>query len=244
MSPTPVRRPLTVRALVGSLLGRNPPPVGAVRFGSFDRLTPISRDFGYDRGQPVDRYYIEAFLASHAAEVRGHVVEVGDDAYTRRFGGDSVTRRDILHVSADNPQATLIADLADAANVPSDRFDCVIVTQTLHLIYDMGAAVRTLHRILRPGGVCLATVPGISQVGRGAWQDTWYWALTGTAARRLFSDAFGGEGVSVETHGNVLASCAFLQGIASDELTRTELDYHDPSFPLVVTVRAVKTAKL
>src|SRR3954469_20019384 len=168
MSMKPPPR-FTPRTLLGWLLGRRPPPPGAVRIGSLHRLTPISRAFGFDRGQPVDRHYIEAFLAAHAGDVRGDVVEIGDDAYTRRFGGDRVVRSDILHVSADNPRATIVADLADADHIASDSFDCVIVTQTLPLIFDIAAAVRTIHRILRPGGVCLATVPGISQVDAGAW---------------------------------------------------------------------------
>ena len=237
---TPSHAPLTLRALMDWLRGRRPPPPGAVRFGSLRRLTPISRAFGYDRGQPVDRYYIERFLAAHAADVRGGVVEVGDDAYTRRFGGDRVARSDILHVDHENPRATIVADLASAEHIPSNSFDCVIVTQTLHLIFDVAAAVRTIHRILRPGGVCLATVPGISQVDSGAWQDYWYWSLTPAAARRLFGDAFGSGAVAVEAHGNVLSSAAFLYGLASSELSRHELDHDDPSYPLVVTIRAVK----
>jgi SAM-dependent methyltransferase len=232
--------PLSPRALLGWLLGRRPPPVGAVRFGSLRRLTPISRVFGYDRGQPIDRHYIESFLAAHARDVRGAVVEVGDDEYTRRFGAGSVTRSDILHVSADNPRATIVADLACAEHIASNSFDCVIVTQTLHLIFDVAAAVRTVHRILRPGGVCLATVPGISQVDSGAWQDYWYWSLTPAAARRLFTEAFTGGDVAVEAHGNVLASTAFLYGLAASELSRAELDANDPSYPLLVTIRAVK----
>ena len=50
-------------------------------------LEPVSRSFGFDRGTPVDRRYIEQFLARHAAAIRGDVLEVGDDGYTRRFGG-------------------------------------------------------------------------------------------------------------------------------------------------------------
>ena len=228
------------RAFAGWLLGRRGPPVGLVRLGTLGRVEPVSRRFGYDRGQPVDRYYIERFLAREAALVRGRVVEVGDDAYTRRFGGGHVERSDVLHVSAANPRATIVADLASADHVPSDTFDCAIVTQTLHLVYDVAAAVRTIHRILRPGGVCLATVPGISQVDAGEWQDTWFWTMTPAAVRRLFGDAFVGGAVLAEGHGNVAASCAFLHGLASSELSRRQLDHHDPSFPLVTTVRAVK----
>ena len=182
------------------------------------RLVPVSREFGYDRGLPVDRYYIERFLAEHAQLVAGRVLEVGDDAYTRRFGGERVTSSDVLNIDAAIPGTTVVADLADAAHLPSESYDCLVVTQTLHLVYDLPAAVATLHRVLRPGGTLLLTVPGISPVSTDRWADTWYWALTPHAARRLFVEEFVGGEVEVTAHGNVLAAVAFLEGLAADEL--------------------------
>lgn len=218
-------------------------PLGGARFGNLRRVAPVSRAFGYDRGSPVDRRYIEAFLAENAPDIRGRVLEVGDDAYTRRFGGGRVEVADVLHVHEANPKATIVDDLSTGQRIPSGAFDCVVLTQTLHLIYDVGAAARTLHRVLKPGGVLLATVPGISQVDRGEWGDTWYWAFTPASARRLFRDAFPDGDVQVEAHGNVLAATAFLYGLAAEELRRGELDHHDPQYPLVVTVRARKAAE-
>ena len=153
-------------------------PTRAVRFGDLRRLTPFSREFGFDRGTPVDRFYIEWFLSCSEADICGRVLEIGDNSYTKRFGGNRVTHSDVLHVQEGNPQATFVGDLTSAEHIPSDVFDCIILTQTLHLIYDMKAAMRTLYRILKPGGVLLATVPGISQLERGPWKDAWYWSLT------------------------------------------------------------------
>ena len=219
------------------------PPVGAVSFGDLRRLTPVSRVFGFDRGTPVDRYYIEDFLARNAECIRGRVLEVGDDSYTRRFGGDRVAQRDVLHVSADNPHATIVADLASADHVPSNLFDCIILTQTLHLIYDVRAAIQTLRRILKPGGVLLATFPGITQIDHFDWSGSWYWAFTALSARRLFGEAFAATHLEVETHGNVLAATAFLQGIALEEMSKSELDYNDPDYQVILTVAATKEAE-
>jgi SAM-dependent methyltransferase len=216
------------------------PPVGGVRFGGLRRVTPISHRFGYDRGRPIDRYYIEGFLAQHADDVRGRVLEIGDDSYTRRFGGDRVTLRDVLHVTEGNPYATIVGDLTCADHIPSDAFDCVILTQTLHLIYDVRAALNTLHRILKPGGVLLATFPGISQIDHYDWGGTWYWAFTTRSAQRLFAEAFPAENVAVEAHGNVLAAIAFLHGLAVEEMRPEELDYCDPDYEVLITLRAVK----
>ena len=53
------------------------PPLGWVKFGHLRRLTPFNRRWGYVRGLPVDRYYIENFLAGHAQDIHGHVLEIG-----------------------------------------------------------------------------------------------------------------------------------------------------------------------
>ena len=118
------------------------PPKGKVRFGDLRRLTPLSNEFGFDRGLPIDRYYIEFFLARHASDIHGHVLEVGDDSYMCRFGGDRVLKKDILHVAEGNPAATIVADLARADHIPSNQFDCIILTQTLHLVYNVDAACK------------------------------------------------------------------------------------------------------
>jgi SAM-dependent methyltransferase len=209
-------------------------------FGNLRRVTPISRDFGFDRGQPIDRYYIEQFLERHAGDVQGRVLEIGDDAYTDKFGANRVTVSDVLHVDDSNPAATIVGDLAHADHIPSDTFDCIILTQTLHLIYDVPAAIRTLHRILRPGGVLLATFPGVSQIARDRWGETWYWGFTALSARRLFEESFPAGSIQVESRGNVLTALGFLHGLAMEELRQKELDYNDPTYQVLIMLRVEK----
>ena len=230
------------RALDSLRGGLSCPPVGWVRMGNLRRLSPLSDQFGYDRGQPVDRYYIERFLARHADDIRGRVLEVADNSYTRFFGGERVTQSDVLDVAKDNPQATILADLTCGETIPSDAFDCIVLTQTLHLVYDVRAAIRTLYRILRPGGVLLATFPGISQstVDDRAAAGSWYWGFTAHSADRLLKETFAPERVRVEAHGNVLTAMAFLYGLAAEELRPHELDHRDERYDLLVAARAVK----
>jgi len=223
---------------------RQRPPVGWVRFGSLRRLQPISRVFGYDRGLGIDRYYIEQFLASHAEDIRGHVLEIGDNAYTRKFGHTRVIKSDVLHVTEGNPKATIVADLTCADHIPSDTFDCIILTQTLNHIYDVRAALKHLHRILKPGGVLLASLPGLCQISRydmDRWGD--YWRFTNLSARRLFTEVFPQDHVEVKAYGNVLVAIAFLHGLAVQELKPEELETHDPDYQVLITVRAVKPLK-
>lgn len=218
--------------------GEPAPATGSVDFGDLRRLTPISRHFGYDRGAPVDRYYIENFLRQHAADIRGRVLEIGDASYTRRFGGEHVMKAEVMHI--DDPDADYVGDLTNADHLPSDHFDCFVLTQTLHLIYDISTAVRTVCRILKPGGVVLATAPGISQLSVDEWARYWAWSFTPLSLQNLFADVFPAEQLEITQYGNVLSSVAFLHGLASSELSREELDRNDPCYPLLMTIRAVK----
>ena len=215
-------------------------PVGDVDLGDLARLTPVSTDWGFDRGRPIDRYYIERFLQQHATDIRGSVMEIGDDTYTRRFGGPGVTHRDVLNLDADVPGTTIGADLGAAPQIPSETFDCIIATQTLQLVYDLEAAVRTLHRVLRPGGVLLATFPGITHTQDAQWSAHWCWSLTRVSARRLFQGVFAPHDVLIEGHGNVLAAVAFLEGVAAEELASKDLDYRDPAYDVTIALRAVR----
>jgi ubiquinone/menaquinone biosynthesis C-methylase UbiE len=119
----------------------------------------------------------------------------------------------------------------------------VILTQTLQFIYDMHAAVRTLHRVLKPGGVVLATCHGISQISSYDMEN-WgeYWRLTSLSARKLFTETFPQDCVTVRAYGNVLSATAFLHGLTAQELRREELDHHDPRYEVIIAVRAVKPA--
>jgi len=217
--------------------------VGKVRFGDLYRTTPISPIFGIDRGFPIERYYIEKFLDAYRTDVQGRCLEMGDPFYINKFGDGRVTKADVMHVKEGNPVATMVADLTRADHIPSNAFDCIIFTQSLQMIYDMPAALKHLHRILKPGGVLLLTSHGISKIGRRLGRDGWgeYWRLTTQSAEKLLEDTFPGADVKVGSYGNVLSSCCCLHGITSEEVATEDLDFNDPDFEVIVTVRAKKS---
>jgi hypothetical protein len=203
------------------------------------KTRPMSDSWGFERGTPVDRYYIERFLEQHAADIRGDVLEIKSSAYTDRFG-HGVTSRSVLDIDATNPRATLVGDLADPARLPAERFDCFVLTQTLQLIYDTHSAIEGARTVLRRGGTLLVTVPCISRVVPRYGLESDFWRFTPASCRKLFGDAFGPAEVTVEPVGNVGAAVAFLRGAAVEELPRYVLDANDPYFPVIVTVRAVR----
>ncbi|MBA2555988.1 MAG: polysaccharide deacetylase family protein [Chloroflexi bacterium] len=212
----------------------------AIEWGDLRYPAPVSYDWGYDRGAPVDRYYIEQFLEHHAADIRGVVLEVQESNLTRRYGQERVERHDVVDVNPSNPGATVIADLRDATPIPSNTYDCFILTQTIHVIDDMPAVLRECYRILKPGGVLLVTLPCASRVCLEYGPDGDFWRVTEAGARRLFSDAFPPDCLEIHTYGNVLVNTAFFYGLAAGELADAEFEQYDPYNPSLVGVRAVK----
>ncbi len=203
---------------------------------------PASRRFAFDRGTPIDRYFIVRFLERNAEFIRGRVLEVGDRGYTQTYGKDRVSRSDVLHVTAGNPEATIIGDLATGEGLPVGVFDCLILTQTLHVIYDVHSAVRNIFRLLAPGGVALVTIPGITPISRydaDRWGD--FWRMTPEAVRRLFAESFSPEELTVESSGNVRLAAAYLYGLAVEEIPVSAFSESDPDYPLLTCVRAIKT---
>ena len=235
--PAPCRRWLRLMQIRVS----EDPAFLCVRFGSFRRTTPIHDGFGVGRGTYIDRYYIERFLREHASDIKGRVLELSDNEYTIRFGGKKVTQSDVVDVRPDHAPATIVADLTSSDSIPSDAFDCIILTQTLNFLYDVRAAIRTVYRILKPGGCVLVSVSGIAQIAAEEMAYCGdYWRFTHLSLRRLFEESFPSDCITVEAHGNVLAAIAFLHGLAVEELRSEELDYRDPHFEVSVLLRAVK----
>jgi SAM-dependent methyltransferase len=212
-----------------------------VRLDAWASAGPVSRVFGLDRGRPIDRHYIERFLAAHADAVQGRVLEVGERAYTERFGGARVTASDVLHPVAGTPGATVVGDLTRRDTLPDGVYDCFLCTQTLNFVYDPAEALRGARRLLKPGGVLLLTAGGISQVSRFD-ADRWgmYWGFTTQSLERLLEAVFPGAH-RVESHGNALAATAFLNGVAIEDLPRPELlDATDLDFPVILTAVATR----
>lgn len=202
------------------------------------RLEPVSRLFGFDRGMPLDRYYIEKFLEEHASCITGRVLEVAGDSYTRKFGNDFVSH--ILHVDPSSDTATVTGDLSRPDSLPEALADCFICTQTFNFIYDLAGAVQGACRLLTPGGVLLATVSGISQISRydmDRWGD--FWRFTTRSAERLFAESFGE--VVVQGYGNVFVAKAFLDGLSVEDVADAGLlDFYDEDYTMTIGIFARK----
>jgi len=231
-----VRRGAEERRVPAAARPRTPGPVD---WGNLRHFEPVSDKWGFDRGLPVDRVYIEEFLERNAEFVRGDVCELLNDDYTVRFGGRRVARREILDIDAGNKQATILDDLTCPERLGTERFDCFILTQTLSYIYDCGAALRHAYASLKPGGTLLVTVPSTIRFHR---EPEDHWRFTADSLARLIAERCPGAAYEVEQKGNLVVAIAFLLGLAREDLEPAELRRDDERFPIVVLARITRPA--
>jgi len=196
---------------------------------------PLSAVYGYDRGTPIDRFYIESFLHLNSSNIKGRCLEIRNNDYTLRFGGQKVTVSDILDVDPKNHQATITADLQSMPQVPDDSYDCIILTQVLQYMREPRKAAHECRRILRRDGILLITLPALGRVDPEAGLDGDYWRFTRASASSLFD---GFSYVEIESYGNVRTAMLYLIGAAQEDIPRRLLTSHDPWFPVIISIAA------
>lgn len=213
---------------------------GLPRWGNLRRLKPFSGCHGWDRGTPIDRYYVDRFFARHCAVIAGDVLEIDRNIYTRRYGHDL---RTVHSVDIDpRSEPTFLCDLAHCEDVlPSAAYDCVLLPCTLHHLRELQACLRNVLRVVRPGGVILATGAGMVRLDA---EGIDFWHPTPAGWRELLQCVWPDCEIVVEGEGNCLAATAFNLGLALEELTPKELDYNDGLFPVVTTIYCQRPERL
>lgn len=200
------------------------------------QLKPLSRNYGSDRGEPIDRYYIEKFLSENANLIKGSCLEIENNTYCLKFGRS--LQCDVLDMNKNNPKVNIIADLRNVPEIKDETYDCIILTQVLQFIDDYESAIGECWRILKPGGALLVTLPFISRVDARAGVNGDFWRFTTASARYVFSKYF--NQLEIKSWGNVLAGLDFWIGTAQEELSKRELDYNDTNFSVLISARAIK----
>jgi SAM-dependent methyltransferase len=208
-----------------------------VRWGDLRRVEPISRTFGFERGTPIDRYYLDRFLADEAEAIRGVVGEISEARYAEAFGAGRVQRIEVIDIDPGNPRATIVADLTAPGSLPGASFDCLLVFQTLQYTHPLGTALRTCLDALAPGGTLLLALPGLAPHDTHVPIEGDHWRFLPAGVDALLREAAPRARVEVRGYGNLVAATAALHGLAAEELTPRELAHQDPGFPVLVCAR-------
>lgn len=212
-----------------------------IKLKSILKAEPVSSLFGFDRGQPLDRYYIEAFLKKNSGVIKGDILEIAENVYTKKYATGKYTSK-ILHADGTNSSADIVGDLCNTSTLQQNAADCFICTQTFNFIYNFKDAIRGSHFILKPGGTLLATVACMSPISKydaDRWGD--FWRFTPQACRKIFGEIFGESNVEVTAFGNSAMAALFMKGYAQEDLQgKVDMDALDELFPLVIGIKAVK----
>jgi hypothetical protein len=212
-----------------------------IKLKSILNAKPVSDQFGFDRGTPIDRFYIEKFLRDNCECIKGDVLEIAEDTYTKKFASGNVNSQ-ILHYDTSNPKATVIGDLCNLSTLKENSTDCFICTQTYNFIYNFKDAIKGSHYILKPGGALLATVACMSPISKydaDRWGD--YWRFTPQSAQKAFTEIFDSKKTKIVPLGNSAAASLFMKGYALEDLNgEVDLNKNDELFPLIIGIKAVK----
>ena len=200
------------------------------------QLKPLSYNYGSNRGEPIDRYYIEKFVSENTNLIKGNCLEIESNVYCLNFGKNC--KCDVLDINKNNPKATITADLRNMPEIKGGTYDCIILTQVLQFIDNYEVAIKECHRILKPGGALIATLPFMGRIDARAGVGGDFWRFTTTSARYIFGKYF--DELEIKSWGNVLSGIGFWVGTAQEELSKKELNHNDPDFPILISVKAIK----
>lgn len=201
---------------------------------------PVSKLFGSERGKAVDRKYIEIFLGENKGYIKGTVLEVLNNKYTKMFGGDKVDKSVVSHVNGWGSN-TVLCNFETGEGVTEETYDCIICTQTLQYIYDVRTAVKNLYTMLKTGGTVLITVPGIKPICEyddSHWGE--YWSFTVKSVERLIDEVCGLQNATISSCGNVKTATAYMYGICVEELEEFDFKYNDARYPFIITAKIIK----
>jgi SAM-dependent methyltransferase len=235
-----VRSPLSTLLRLLSL-----PVVRDLRCIQLRRLKPLGG--GRQRGTPVVRTYWARYLQAHCADIRGVGLEIGTNVTLRQYGGQKLTRADALDLSRHSPEVTVVGDLTRADHIPADSYDCFINQFTMHLFFDVEAALYHSIRVLKPGGVLLVNFPCVDyyfprglDMATGTRMFLFWWFTPIHVENLLRNVGLAGADYELTQYGNLFARVAYQMNVSAEELTRRELDYVDPGHPLLICARVRK----
>jgi len=198
---------------------------------------PVSAVFGLERGNSIDRYWIEGYLARHRSDAPGEALESGDTNYIRKYYPN------MRHFEAEIERQTkpegVVCNLDVGAPQLAGRFDVFVATQVFNFVFDTRAAVGHAAAVLKRGGVMIGSVGGISQISRYD-ADRWghFHSFTEQSWRRYLAEHF--SKVEIEVCGNVDTACAFLNGLCIEEMDPALLDEHDRDYPVSILFKATR----
>lgn len=194
----------------------------------------ISNKFGVERGNPIDRVFINRFLGNNRKYIHDIVYEIGDNEYTLKYGKNCASK---IFTADENDDRNniIVGDLQSGLGCDEKVCDCFILTQTLPFIFDINSAVKNIMKMLKPNGVALVTVSGISMISMYDY-ERWghYWGFTEQSIKKLFIEIGKASNVDVISYGNPKLASGFIYGLSEEDYKKEDFDYNDTVTPVTI----------
>lgn len=215
-------------------IGLLSPAIGEVDWGDFKRKVPICHACGFTRGTPIDRYYLSKFVAEIQDQVVGNVLEVGGVPKDKEFYDFSQRPEYRVLNLEPGPGVDLVGDVHNPALIAPDSLDSVVIFNVLEHCYAPWEAVQNIHRWLKVGGKCFCLVPNAQRLHD---RPADYWRPLPDGISLLFKN-FAKRKLSV--YGNPMSVVGIFHGIATEEMTKEDLDAVHPDYPVITCIVAEK----
>ena len=210
---------------------------------NYSKIKRVSKKFGFDRGLPIDRFYIDKYLDKNLSKsTYQNGLEVGGVQYLEKFKVAKKTA--LLHpeylISEGHGDQALVVDLNKKfKNIGDEKFDLIIATNVLNFVEEPHLALNTFQELLVPGGLLIISVSAsmpISEFDKNRWGDFWRFSLQGL---RLILGKTDMD-FEIEYRGNFRATIAFLCGMATEECPEIDLLDLDDEFPITIFAKCKK----
>ncbi|MBW4635650.1 MAG: class I SAM-dependent methyltransferase [Iphinoe sp. HA4291-MV1] len=215
-------------------LGLLSPSIDTLDLGDLRRRFPICPLFGFTRGTPIDRYYLDKFIGEIREQVAGNVLEVGGVLRNREvYQFYNATEYQTLDIFASSG-VTLVGDVHDPETIRPESLDAVVIFNVLEHCHNPWVVVKNIYSWLKVGGQCFCMVPSAQKLHDVPGD---YWRPLPDGMKQLFQD-FSQQKLHV--YGNPLTVVASFMGISAEELSLQELDDFHPDYPVATCMIAMK----
>lgn len=209
-------------------------PIGTLNWGDLRRGKPFCNEFGFERGTPIDRYYLDKFISSIRHLVKGKVVEIGGALSNReQYGFENTSTYDAVDLLS-SPFVNICGDIHESNLLKPDYYDTILLFNVLEHCHTPQKVVDNIHNWLASSGYCLAIVPNAQRIHNNPGD---YWRILPDGMKTLFQNF---AKVQVTTYGSPTSLIASYMGIAAQELTHDELTEINPLYPVTTCLVAQK----
>ena len=215
-------------------LGLLSPKINTIDWGDLKRRFPLCNLFGFTRGIPIDRYYLDKFISEIRPQVTGTVLEVGGLLQNRElYQFSQATEYHTLDIAA-NPGVTQIGDVHDLAMFKPNSLDAVVIFNVLEHCHNPWIVVKNIYIWLKEGGKCFCMVPSAQRLHDFPGD---YWRPLPDGMQQLFQDF---RQRKLYVYGNPMTVIASFMGISAQELSHEELNDFHPDYPVTTCMVARK----